>query len=750
MKRIWLFFNIFWTIIYLIWRTCWTIPIGYGVVALVSGIALLVVEILGMLEAFIHYFNMHKIEDYPKPEVKPEDYPDVDVFIATYNEPVELLYKTINGCVHMDYPDKRKVHIYICDDGNRVEVRELAKQFNVYYLNRDDHKGAKAGNLNHALSVTSSPYIATFDADMIPKHDFLMETVAYFVAQGDQKIGFVQTPQNFYNPDLFQFNLFSQNRIPNEQDYFYKDIQVTRNKSNSVIYGGSNTVIARCALEDVGGFFTKSITEDFATGILIQKKGYRCIAINRVLASGLSATDLKSLINQRIRWGRGCISTGRKVHIICSRHLSFSQKANYLASIWYWYAPIKRLIYILSPILFAVFNVMVVKCTLGQVLFFWLPMYISSNISLKMMSKNIRNTKWTNIYETVLFPYLLVPILLETFGISMKKFKVTTKGQELKNGTSEKLWYALPHSILILLSVIGIWHCLQWTFSTGRIDYFVILFWLLLNLFSLIMSVFFVMGRKWVRKTERMEAVIDCKIEDHKETIEGKTADISEGGLSIILEQPKDINDEEKVEITLQTSRYQATVLAQSALVIQVKEGWKYAFEIVDMLESKDEFLQLVYDREPTLPKNLDESLSTFDDLRLNIIKRLEKNHYQNRKMPRVFVDQMVDSNQKTEIQMINYNYKYILIKAYGPIDSNLKLFLNPKLVIRCAICKNLGDNTYLLTVTNYKEIHENANMRIELEQWLANGMLDESKMVENKKKRQRVREDEYIELDQL
>ena len=281
-------FNIGWTLLYLYWRIFYTVPTDSGILSLVAGIALLVVEILGMLEAFVHYFNMSNIK-YPKfPKVEPEDYPEVDVLIATYNEPIEILYRTINGCVHMDYPDKSKVHIYFCDDGSRKEVEELAAQMHVGYIKREEHKGAKAGNLNHAMSVTSSPYIATFDADMIPKHNFLMKTMAYFADQEKKNrelpeeeqvhLGFIQTPQTFYNPDLFQYNLFSENRIPNEQDYFYKDVQVSRNKSNSVIYGGSNTVITRRALEDVGGFYEKSITEDFATGILIQKKGYVCYA----------------------------------------------------------------------------------------------------------------------------------------------------------------------------------------------------------------------------------------------------------------------------------------------------------------------------------------------------------------------------------------------------------------------------------------------------------------------------------------
>ena len=242
----WLYFNIGWTVLYLLWRTFCTVPLEYGILSAVAGIALLVVEILGMLEAFVHYFNMYKIENHEVPRVPAEEFPDVDVFIATYNEPVDLLYKTVNGCIHMKYPDKNKVHIYLCDDGKRQEMRELAEQMGVGYIDREDHEGAKAGNLNHAMSVTSSPLIATFDADMLPKNNFLMVMVSYFVHQEIKnreleekdrvKIGFIQSPQSFYNPDLFQFNLFSENRIPNEQDYFYKDVQITRYADDGIAH----------------------------------------------------------------------------------------------------------------------------------------------------------------------------------------------------------------------------------------------------------------------------------------------------------------------------------------------------------------------------------------------------------------------------------------------------------------------------------------------------------------------------------
>ena len=77
-----------------------------------------------------------KSSDYmiPLPDIPQEMFPDVDVFIATHNESADLLYKTVNACTFMEYPDPEKVHIYICDDGNREAVRSLAERFGIGYL----------------------------------------------------------------------------------------------------------------------------------------------------------------------------------------------------------------------------------------------------------------------------------------------------------------------------------------------------------------------------------------------------------------------------------------------------------------------------------------------------------------------------------------------------------------------------------------------------------------------------------------
>ncbi|MFH5187381.1 glycosyltransferase [Paenibacillus sp. TAB 01] len=707
------------SLLYIIWRTFFTIPFGYGIVAVVSGLFLLTVEIIGMLEAGVHFYNMVSVEYPERPEVEADQFPHVDVFIATYNEPVTLLHKTINGCLNMDYPDKSKVHIYLCDDSNRPEMRELANRMKIQYVTRMERTHAKAGNLNNAMQHSSSPLIVTFDADMIPMHGFLMACVPYFLT--GKKIGFVQTPQSFYNADQFQYNLYSEGRIPNEQDYFYRDVQVGRNKTNSVIYGGTNTVISRQALEEIGGFYTEVITEDFATGILIQSKGYKCYAINEVHASGLAPADLRSLIKQRERWARGCIQTGKKLNIFFIKGLTLAQRLNYISSISYWYSGLKRLIYIMSPILFTVFNVIVVKCTLLEVLIFWLPMYLLMNTCLRMLSRNIRNTKWSNVYETILFPSLLPVILLETFGISQKKFAVTRK-DGAQNDRAYQWRQTAPHAVLAVLSVIGIVNCVQLTFATGSISFIVVIFWLLINFYNIIMSIFFMLGRRVYRNHERSAAQVDCTIMTEHQTIHCFTHDISEGGLSVLLDAPHYIPADKPVSIQLSTARYRSSFQGEVIHVDEFQGRWKYAFHMTGLEEGDfRQLLHMIYDREPTLPQRLDKDSSTFEDIRINFIQRSKNRGLSNRKLARIHLDRPVETLECGTVTLTDFNYQYIQFElGTHPRPAILTVLLQDGMTLECTLVSSHPHSKgALYLISGYEELAESGILDSIAAEWL-------------------------------
>ena len=505
-------------LVYLVWRIGWTIPADHGVGSVIFSLILLLAELVGILEMMIHFYTVSggSQKKPPLPQVNAGDLPDVDVFVPTCGEPAELLEQTLLACQAMEYGDPAKVHIYLCDDADRQEMRQLALRLGVHYLSRKDRSGAKAGNLNAAMAQSRSPLIAVFDADMCPKPEFLMSTVPYFLSEpgkkGDRrisgKIGYVQTPQQFRNADLFQRVFRAEALIPNEQDYFYRSLEPARNKTNSVIFGGSNTVLLRKALEQAGGFVTDSLTEDFATGIEIQKRGYTCYAVPDALAEGLSPESLSALIRQRSRWARGCIQAGRCARPLTAKGLRMIQRLSYLTSISYWYAPVKRLIYLAAPLLYAVFGVTVMRCSFEQMLIFWLPMYLCAILGIRLLSDGIRTAKWSGVYEICLFPFLLLPVLAETFGIRKRDFAVTDKSGK----AGWRRWYPLPFLVLIILSAVGIVRVVQMSAAQQTTIYLLLLFWLVYNLYQLLFALLFVCGcRNAPREKEASSLVHDLK-----------------------------------------------------------------------------------------------------------------------------------------------------------------------------------------------------------------------------------------------
>jgi len=165
--------------IYIVWRLLFTLPSLSASVTFILGLLLIAAELMGAIEALIEYRQINKNLLPELPDIPLEWYPHVDVFITTHNETVDLLYKTINASTFLKYPDKNKVHIYLCDDTNRPEMAELALELGVGYFGLSDNKHAKAGNLNNGLTKTDSPLVVTLDSDMIPHSDFLMKTVPY-------------------------------------------------------------------------------------------------------------------------------------------------------------------------------------------------------------------------------------------------------------------------------------------------------------------------------------------------------------------------------------------------------------------------------------------------------------------------------------------------------------------------------------------------------------------------------------------
>jgi cellulose synthase (UDP-forming) len=357
-------------------------------------------------------------------------------------------------------------------------------------------------------------------------------------------------------------------------------------------------------------------------------------------------------------------------------------------------------------------------------------MYLLNNTTLRLLSGNIRNTRLTNIYETILFPSLLPAVILEALGISQKKFIVTKKDtkQKLKRNGH---WYQFKRSILLLLfltaSVVGLVRCVYETFKQGTPMYIVIMFWLFVNLFNLIMAVFFMYGRQPHRQFERFQVEVDCIITYGSRIIRTKTDNISENGVSVIFNFPEFMSADEDIIVKMATDFYETTWTGRVANVMNVKGKWKYGFEMTEITEeNKRQMLQIVYDREPSLPKEIEAGLSTVDDIMINIWKRTAGRDYYSRKLPRIDLYNYVTSLEGEKLLLRDFNYEFLTIQFLRgqKIPEKLSIMEND-IKIECSLQDKNSKFGSCYRIDNSIEVIQNLEFRSVLKSWMYDYEID-------------------------
>ncbi|WP_035803155.1 glycosyltransferase family 2 protein [Kitasatospora mediocidica] len=229
---------------------------------------------------------------------QPARAPSVDLYLPTCGEPLAVLENAYRAVAAADWPGE--LTVWVLDDGDRAEVAALADTYGYRYVVRPDRGHLKkAGNLNHALTLSSAEYIAILDADFAPRPDFLRHLVPYFA---DARIGIVQSPQCF---DTDESMSWIERAAGSAQEWFFRWIQPSRDASDAAICCGSNAVYRRSAIDAAGGFARLDHSEDMYTGLALFEQGYRTLYVPILVAKGTSPDSLASFVNQQYRWTMG-------------------------------------------------------------------------------------------------------------------------------------------------------------------------------------------------------------------------------------------------------------------------------------------------------------------------------------------------------------------------------------------------------------------------------------------------------------
>ncbi|HEY0929897.1 MAG TPA: glycosyltransferase [Gemmatimonas sp.] len=357
-------------------------------------------------------------------EQSPETLPSVDIFIATYNEEWDVLEKTVVGALALDYPN---IIVHVLDDGARDWLRTSCEELGVNYIRRPDRAHAKAGNINHALSITHSDLVLVFDADFVAQRDFLQRTVGFF---REERTGLVQVPHHFFNTDPVQANLGVFQKHADDQEFFFTDIMACRDGWGVAFSCGSNSLARRSALQAIGGIPTDSITEDILTSIVLLQRGWKTVYLNERLARGLAPEGLAAMYTQRARWARGGIQLlFLKNGPLTAPGLNFIQRLFFLPLSWVATNLCLPLM-ILAPLLFLWLGLIGVPSATGDdLLFHQVPMLLGmwgANRALATVHRNTIISLASSVFASFRLTPAVVHSLFRPFAVG---FKVTPKGK---------------------------------------------------------------------------------------------------------------------------------------------------------------------------------------------------------------------------------------------------------------------------------------------------------------------------------
>lgn len=260
----------------------------------------------------------------------PNNIPFVSIQLPVYNE-MYVMERLLENISKMDYP-KDKLEIQVLDDSTDESLeltQKLVKQLklsgvNIVHIHRTKRTGFKAGALKEGLKVAKGEFIAIFDADFLPRPNWLKETIPYFK---DENIGVVQTRWSHLNRNhsvLTKIQAFA-------LDAHFTLEQVGRNsKSHFINFNGTAGVWRKTCILEAGNWEGDTLTEDLDLSYRAQLKNWKFKYLEDVETPAELPMAISAARSQQFRWNKGGAENFRKMawKLVKNKHISAKTKAH--------------------------------------------------------------------------------------------------------------------------------------------------------------------------------------------------------------------------------------------------------------------------------------------------------------------------------------------------------------------------------------------------------------------------------------
>jgi cellulose synthase/poly-beta-1,6-N-acetylglucosamine synthase-like glycosyltransferase len=352
-----------------------------------------------------YIFSNRMEEQRLKPLPRREYWPKVSILIPAHNEEV-VIRNTLNSMVDLDYPSGQ-LQVIVINDNSSDRTGEIVNEFVEKYsfitaIHTFPPEGGKGKSqaLNRALKDATGEFIAVYDADNNPERSAVKQLVDTILDR--PLIGAVVGKFRVINAKRNLLTSF----INIETISFQWMAQAGRWKWFRIsTIPGTNFLIRRSILDQIGGWDVKALAEDTELSIRVYEEGYE-IQFNPLAVTWEQEPETwKVWFKQRTRWARG----NQYVILKYVPHLLKMKKRRMVFDLVYFFFTYFLFLggVMLSNSLLLLNLLGVVEVTLpGPFLLIWLLAYVLYVIEI-MITLGIEKTELTfRNFVVVLFMYV--------------------------------------------------------------------------------------------------------------------------------------------------------------------------------------------------------------------------------------------------------------------------------------------------------------------------------------------------------
>lgn len=288
-----------------------------SIIIIVYSVALILIFMyaLAQLNLLFNYLSAQKKEsNCPQFDLNnPEEIPFVTIQLPVFNE-LYVMDRLLENIAEIDYP-KHKLEIQVLDDSTDETIKSTANHvaklqetgLDIKHITRTNREGFKAGALKEGLKIAKGEYIAIFDADFLPKKDWLKRTITFFK---NPEIGVVQTRWGHINRNysvLTRIQAFA-------LDAHFTLEQVGRNsKGHFINFNGTAGIWRKDCIIDAGNWEGDTLTEDLDLSYRAQLKNWKFKYLEDVETPAELPVVISAARSQQFRWNKGGAENFRKM-----------------------------------------------------------------------------------------------------------------------------------------------------------------------------------------------------------------------------------------------------------------------------------------------------------------------------------------------------------------------------------------------------------------------------------------------------